>query len=185
MRSLLRHCVAFTAVIGVCLVLTFTAAGLGLRRSPLERIDTVIASRLSADYSQDPHTASQPPLSPAIVAAAASDDRLFRKPTTSSATARATATRGRIDRTPTPTPGEDPTDTATPRPTATVTTPDPTPTKAATHTPTPTPTRAATGTPTPTPTRTTIVCRLPIETLLPGLDLCATLTPTRTPTPGR
>lgn len=201
MGSLLRHTVAFVAVLAACLMFTFGAAAFGLRRSPLQRIDTVTASQLAADYSEDPHGASQPPLSPAIVAAAANDDRSLRAPAVSP-TVRADVTR-------TPTPPleltQRPMGTATPRPTVTATseptethTPEPSPTEIPTQEPTATPvvdnetptevpteipTETETPTETPTPTPTKIVCPSAISGLPPIRGLCETPTPTPTPTP--
>ena len=196
MGSLLRHALAFVAVLAACLVFTFGAAAFGLRRSPLQRIDTVTASQLTADYSEDEHSASQPPLRPGIVAAAANDDRSLRAPAVSPTV--------RVDVTRTPAPPleltQRPTDTATPRPTATATS-EPTETHTAVPSPTQIPTQEATATPadtetptrvpketetptrTPAPTLTKIACPSPVGSLPPIRDLCKTPTPTPTPTP--
>jgi hypothetical protein len=77
MTGLLRNAGFLVVVVAGCLVVTFGAASLGLRRAAFEHIDTATASSLAADYSKDARSELSPPLLAGIIDAAAEDEVPF------------------------------------------------------------------------------------------------------------
>ena len=80
MIGLLRHAAFFALTVAGCLVVTLGAAWLGLRRAPFERVDTVTASSLAADYGTDARSELSPPLLLGIIDAAAQDETSLTRP---------------------------------------------------------------------------------------------------------
>jgi hypothetical protein len=164
-----------------CAIVIYVTAGIALQRADVLRLGRASASELTADYSADPRDqGTRPRLDPAIVAAAARDERAFeRAPTAAtSPTPTSTADNGSKPATkPTETtrvtPGATSTQTAVTEPTSTRTRVPgtPTPTEVTKETPTPTlepkptetstPEAKPTSTVPPSPTRTQRPCRLP------------------------
>lgn len=190
MIGLLRHTALFALTVGGCLVVTLGAASLGLRRAPFERVDTVTASSLGADYGRDARSELSPPLLLGIIDAAAQDDSALAQPGSAEpprseseapSTPRALATPTVLVQTPALSPTAAPTrpGTATSIPTP-VNSPTSVPATATPVAPKPTETQR----PTSTPTRIiNLPCGPPI---LPGdlLDgISDQIRPTCTPTP--
>jgi hypothetical protein len=82
MTGLLRHGAFFALTVAGCLVVTLAAAWLGGRRTPFERMDTVTASSLEADYRRDARSELSPPLLIGIIDAAAQDEAALSEPGT-------------------------------------------------------------------------------------------------------
>lgn len=191
MIGLFRQAAFFAFIVAGCLIVTLGAAWLGLRRAPFERVDTVTASSLGADYGTDARSELSPPLLLGIIDAAAQDEASLPQvgqaepprseseaPSSSAPRALATATS----------PAQTPTPTQAVSPTVVIRTPTVIPTQfisptslPATATPVP-PKPTDTPRPTSTPTR---IINLPCGSL-PGdiLDgVNGLLRPTCTPTP--
>jgi hypothetical protein len=186
MWSTLRTCGIVGLFVIVALACTFGAASAALVRPRVERIDIQTASLLRADYSADPRGHTQPPLLPAVIPAAASDERAAATATVTSMTpdhpqAEPPASQAEGSATPGPSKTATPKSAATPTPRASATS---RPTPAATPTPqdappSPTSTRAApTATPAPKPTETP----RPNEVATPS-TVKKTPTPTNSPEP--
>jgi outer membrane biosynthesis protein TonB len=158
----------------------YAAATLALERPRLLRIDAAAASTLRADYSVDARSLPlRPPLDPAIVGAAAADERAL-DPDAPAPVARPTPSATPL---PSATPTTPPTATFEPAPTSTDT-PEPPPTPTATPEPAPSPTSTLepepTDTPEPKPTRTPDPCKTPApweDLSYSGLTECPTATP--------
>lgn len=74
------RCAAVCAAVLVALGAVFAAASLALARPNTMDLDATTASTLKADYSADDRSIVLPPLDPAIIAAAASDEALLPSP---------------------------------------------------------------------------------------------------------
>jgi len=186
------------AIVIVSLLVAAIAATVAIARPSLSHLDADLASKLAADYSSDPRSASLPPLSSEIIEAAREDSAAIERGREQPQAAEVvTVFRPADDPTgdgPLP-PAEStpvPTSTASPSPaqgspTSAVSSRAPTPTP--TLEPTPEPTPDPTGTPAPTPTRTATpapaVTRTPgpTATPTPTASPAGTHTPTSTPDP--